>query len=132
MRTFWPGVVSIAALFLATVVSGQQLATLNISVTDQSGGAIPKAQITTLFKAPKPARKGMTQRMGMVSLPFRDYLPATTSYWSARLSLVNIKPVSLLRSGRSGRFQWFSAWARGENRSKFARPPGESTRRNPM
>jgi hypothetical protein len=45
MRSVWRGVVGIAALFLATVVSGQQLATLNAGVTDQSGGAIPKAQI---------------------------------------------------------------------------------------
>jgi hypothetical protein len=46
MRSVWRGIVGIAALFLATAVSGQQLAILNVSVTDQSGGAIPRAQIT--------------------------------------------------------------------------------------
>src|ERR1700733_14169365 len=69
MRSVWRAVVGIAALFLATVVSGQQTATLNVSVTDQSGGAIPKAQITIQSAETGAKRNDVTNGDGLASIP---------------------------------------------------------------
>jgi hypothetical protein len=68
MRSVWRGVVGIAALFLTTVASGQQLATLNLSVTDQSGGAIPKAQITIQSAETGAKRNDATNGDGLASI----------------------------------------------------------------
>jgi hypothetical protein len=69
MRIVWCGVVGMAALFLATVVSGQQLATLNVSVTDQSGGAIPKVQIAIQDAETGAKKNDTTNGEGLASIP---------------------------------------------------------------
>jgi hypothetical protein len=49
-------------------VSGQQLATVNVSVTDQSGGAIPKAQVTMQSET-GAKRNDATKGEGLASIP---------------------------------------------------------------
>ena len=71
MRSVRRRILSIAALalFLAAVASGQELATLNVSVTDPSGGAIPKAQITIQSVETGATRNEATNGAGLVSVP---------------------------------------------------------------
>jgi hypothetical protein len=61
--------IAAVALFLTAVASGQELATLNVSVTDPSGGAIPKAQITIQSVETGATRNDATSGVGLVSIP---------------------------------------------------------------
>ena len=55
--------------FLTAAASGQELATLNVSVTDPFGGAIPKAQIAIQSVETRATRNDATNGAGLVSVP---------------------------------------------------------------
>jgi Carboxypeptidase regulatory-like domain/TonB dependent receptor len=67
---FWKFAITLTfAASIAGAVSAQQLATLNVKVTDQSGGAIPNAQIMVQNVETAAKRNDTTNADGLASLP---------------------------------------------------------------
>ena len=57
------------SLFVVGALSAQQLATLNVTVVDQSGGVIPNAQVTIQSTDTGGKRSDKTNSDGLASLP---------------------------------------------------------------
>jgi hypothetical protein len=75
---------------------------LNVSVTDPSGGAIPKAQITIQSVETRATRNDATNGAGLVSVPG---LPAGSyKLLVSAPEFGKYQRLSLLQSGRSRRF----------------------------